>query len=212
MLSSKVGFLSYAQPEGCVRRIITNNMDSSGSSQTSQVSDCVDDFPSRDIPSLIKQLSNADSLVRMEARDILSCIGAPAVPELLKIFPQTNSQLRWQIIKIFDTIQDPSTIPILLQELKDDNAELRWAASNALINLRRELVPPLLEALTHDFDSLWLRQSAHHILRVLKDNGKLTPPEEEVYKALEGIEPAISVPWAAIKALAELKKNKNNLH
>ena len=185
-------------------------MDSSPSSRLGKTTDCVDDFASKDIPTLIKQLSNSDSLIRMEARDILSCIGAPALPELLKILPDANTQLRWQIIKLLDNIKDPSTIPILLHELKDENAELRWAASNALINLRRELILPLLEALTHDFDSLWFRQSAHHILRVLKDNGKLTPAEEEVCKALEGIEPTITVPWAAIKALQELKKNKNN--
>jgi HEAT repeat protein len=193
-----------------MRRSRINQMGSTISSEFNQITDCTDDFPYKDIASLIKQLGNSNSLIRLEAREILSCLGAAALPELLQLMPNANTQLRWQIIKIFDAIQDPATIPLLLQELKDDNAELRWAASNALINMRRDAILPLLEALTHDFDSLWLRQSAHHILHVLRDNGKLTPSEEKVYKALEDIEPAISVPWAAEKAILELRKNKNN--
>lgn len=181
-------------------------MDNKTSSPINPVTDCTDGFQFNDVPSLIKQLSNPDSLMRMEARDRLSCLGASVSSELIKIFPTANAQLRWQIIKIFDAIQDPATISILVQVLEDGNAELRWAASNALINLRREAIPPLLEAITRDFDSLWLRQSAHHILRVLKDNGKLTPAEEKVFEALEGIQATVSVPWAAQKALAELKK------
>jgi len=181
-------------------------MDSRVFSHAPKISDCTENLPHRDIPSLIKQLSNPDSLKRNEAHDILSCIGASAVPELLKALSTKDNKLRWRIIKIFDTIQDPSTIPILMTQLMDDNAEIRWAASNALLNLRRAAISPLLEALTRDFDSIWLRQSAQHILRVLRDNGKLTPEEEQVYKALGDVQPAISVPWAAIKAINALKK------
>jgi len=181
-------------------------MDSRVYSHTTDIANCADDLAHKDIPSLISQLTNPDSLIRNEAHDALSCIGAPAVPELLKALPNADNKLRWQIIKIFDTIQDPTTIPILMKQLMDNNAEIRWAASNALLNLRRVAIPPLLEALTRDFDSVWLRQSAHHILRVLRDNGKLTPEEEQVYKALGDIQSTISVPWAAIKALEALKK------
>ncbi len=181
-------------------------MDSKIFSHTTKFDDCTDNLPRKDIPSLIKELINPDSLIRNEARDALSCIGAPAVPDLLKALPAANMQMRWQIIKIFGTVQDPSTIPMLIKQLMDDNAEIRWAASNALINLRRLSIPPLLEALTRDFASVWLRQSAHHILRVLRDNGKLTPAEEKVYLALGDIQPTISVPWAANKALNELKQ------
>jgi len=179
--------------------------------QTNMNANCSDDLTEKDVPSLVNKLSNPDAFIRTDARDALSCIGPPALPELLNAMANANTQLRWQIIKIFDCIQDPSTIPILMNHLKNESAEIRWAASNALINFRREVIPPLLDGLTHDFGSLWFRQSAHHILRVLSNNGLLTPAERQVYQALDDIEPSVSVPWAAVKALQALHNNKNNL-
>ncbi len=186
-------------------------MDSRVFSKVTELTDCADDLQSKDIPSLIKRLQSPDSIARLKAHDILSCIGAAAIPELLKALSTADVHLRWQIIKVFDSIQDPMTIPILIRQLKHENAEIRWAAANALINHRREIILPLLEALTHNFDSLWFRQSAHHIFHVLHDNGKLLPLEEKVYKALEDITPQVSVPWAAEKALEALQNEQNNL-
>jgi hypothetical protein len=74
------------------------------------------------------------------------------------------------------------TIPILVEQLKDDNAGIRWAASTALVGLRREGLSAIFTALVHDFDSIGFRQSVHHILHVLKDDGELTDAEEKVSK------------------------------
>jgi len=186
-------------------------MNSTIISQINQSIDCIDDFPSKDIPSLIQQLSNPDSLIRMQAREILSCIGKPAVTELVKTLPTADLELRWQIIKVLENIQDPTSVSILVEQLKNHNAGVRWAASTALIGLKRAALPALFEALMRDYDSIWLRQSAHHILHVFKDDGRLTDVEERVYTALEEIEPTASVPWAASKALEALKNKKNNL-
>lgn len=70
-----------------------------------------------------------------------------------------------------DGIQDPAAVHVLVEQLKDDNAGIRWAAADALIALRRDAIHPLLGALLRDFDLLWLRQSAHHILHVMIDAG-----------------------------------------
>jgi len=177
-------------------------------SQYNKITDCTDDLPYKDIPSLIKQLSDTDGFVRMQAREVLTCIGAPAVTELIHTLSTANSQLRWQVIKILDGIQDPAAARVLVEQLKDDNAGVRWAASDALIALRRDAIPPLLETLIRDFDSLWLRQAAHHILHVFKDAGILIEAEEKVFEALEDVEPAMAVPWAAEKALESLRHNK----
>ena len=177
-------------------------------SQYNKTTDCMDDLPYKDIPSLIKQLSDTDGFVRMQAREVLTCIGALAVPELIHTLSTASSQLRWQVIKILDGIQDPAAARVLVEQLKDDNAGVRWAASDALIALRRDAIAPLLETLLHDFDSVWLRQAAHHILHVFKDAGILNDAEEKVFEALEDVEPAMAVPWAAEKALESLRYNK----
>jgi HEAT repeat protein len=186
-------------------------MDNTIISQINQLTDCIDDLPYQDVPSWIKQLSNPNGFYRTQAREVLACLSTAAIPDLLNAIEKADTKLRWEIIKVLELIQDPSTIPVLVAQLKDDNAGVRWAASNALVGLRRGALPALFEALTRDVDSSRLRQSAHHILHVLKDDGTLTEQELNVYKALEDIEPTVSVPWAASRALQSFRYKKNLL-
>jgi HEAT repeat protein len=178
-------------------------------SQINRTTNCMDDFPSTDVQSLIQQLSSADGYTRVQAREALTCIGKPALVELIKTLSIANIQLRWEIIKVLEGISDPNTIPILVAQLKYEHAGVRWAAANALIGMGRESIPALLEALRRDFDSIWLRQSAHHILHVMKDEGRLYDAEETVFEALEGVEPSSAVPWAAERALEALRHKKD---
>ncbi len=180
-------------------------------SQINRTTNCLEDLPNSDTQSLIKQLSSAEGFTRIQAREALTCIGKPALLELLKTLATANIQLRWEIIKVLEGIGDPTTIPVLVGQLKNDHAGVRWAASNALIGMGRESIPALLDALMRDFDSLWLRQSAHHILHVLKDDGRLYDAEEKVFQALEDVEPSASVPWAAERALESLRHKKDSL-
>jgi hypothetical protein len=185
-------------------------MNSQVISKINRTIDCIEDLPHNDAQSLIKQLSSSDGFTRMQAREVLTCIGKSAILELLKTLSTANTQLRWEIIKVLEDISDSTTIPILVEQLKYEHAGVRWAASNALVGMGREAIPALLEALIRDFDSLWLRQSAHHILHVLKDDGILYNTEEKVFDALEGVEPSSAVPWAAERALEALRHKKDN--
>jgi HEAT repeat protein len=180
-------------------------MDNKIVSQINQITDCIGDLPYDDVQSWINQLSSQNGFQRTQAREVLSCIGSPAIPELVSALDRADTQLRWEIIKVLEIIQEPSTIPVLVAQLRDDNAGVRWAASNALLGFRREALPALFQELTHGCDSSWLRQSAHHILHVFKDDGRLTDTEVKVYQALEDVEPSVSVPWAASRALESLK-------
>jgi HEAT repeat protein len=178
-------------------------------SQINRVTDCMEEFPSADTQVLISQLSDPNDNIRMLAREALTCIGGPAIPELLQAINNTDTQLRWEIIKVLENIQNTDTIPVLVEQLKNHHAGVRWAASNALIGFRRSAIPAILEALMKDSDSIWLRQSAHHILHVFKDSGNLTAAEGKVYRALEDVEPGMTVPWAAERALESLRHHKN---
>jgi len=172
------------------------------------ITDCSDEYTINDIPTLIKQLEDPDGFIRMHARHVLICIGKSALPELINALSGPNSQLRWQIIKVLEGIQDTSAARALVECLKDENAGVRWAASDALISLHQAGIPPLLEALMRDIDSIWLRQGAHHILHVIKDAGRLHQAEEKVFEALEDVEPTAAVPWAAEKALEAIRHKK----
>ena len=55
-----------------------------------------------------------------------------------------------------------------------------------------------------DFDSAWLQEGAHHILHVLKNISRLNTPMLKVFRALEGVEPGYTVPWAAKTAWESL--------
>jgi HEAT repeat protein len=175
------------------------------------VTGCADGFSYSDIPSLVKFLGDADGFIRLQARKSLICIGKPAAPALINTLSEADPQIRWQAIKVLEGIGDPDTAPALVHCLQDENAGVRWAASEAMIALQKAAIPTLLEALLHDYDSLWLRQGAHHILHRLKDNGKLNEAEVKVFEALEDVEPTATVPWAAEKAL-EAHGKKNNPH
>ncbi len=181
-------------------------------SEIYKITDCIEDLLYTDIPSLIKQLGNSDGFIRSQARQVFCCIGASAIPELIKTVSIANPQLRWEVIKVLECLQDPTAIPTLVEQLEDDHAGTRWAASNALVGMQRRALPAIFAALVQDFDSIGLRQGAHHILHVFKDDGILSDVEEKVYEALEGIEPGASVPWAAQKALESIKNKKYSPH
>jgi hypothetical protein len=181
-------------------------------SQSNNIKDCLDDLPYDSIPALIQQLKHANNNIRLQVRAVLSCIGKPAIPELVNALEGANAQQRWHIIKTLDSIRDPAAVPALVKQLEVENADVRWAASDALIGLRREAVPALLEVLIHDYDSLPLRQSIHHIFHVFKDRGLLTQAELKVYHALDDIEPTVIVPWVAKSALEDLNTHRNQSH
>jgi hypothetical protein len=178
-------------------------------SQSNNIKDCLDDFPYNNVDELIHQLKYANNNVRIQVRSILSCIGKPAIPDLVIALENADPQQRWNIIKILDSIRDPAAVPALVKQLEVENADVRWAACNALIGLRREALPALLEILSHDYDSLPLRQSIHHIFHVFKDRGLLNKAEIKVYNALDDIEPTVIVPWVAKSALEYLRTHKN---
>ena len=100
-------------------------------SQINKITDCTDDLPNNDIPSLIKQLRHSDGFVRMQAREVLICIAAPAVTDLIHTLSNANSQLRWQVITVLDGIHNPAAVHVLVEQLKDDNAGIRWASADA---------------------------------------------------------------------------------
>lgn len=157
------------------------------------------------IAKLISDLHDADGLKRMRARMALIHIGWEAVPDLIRVVEDETGTARWEAIEALEKIRDPTAAAALVDALHDDDPNIRWAASNALIELDRACLRQVLEALTRDFGSAAFREVTHHILHVLNDRGRLLPKEVDVFQALEGPEPVIQAPWAAEAALRDMR-------
>jgi HEAT repeat protein len=160
------------------------------------------------ISNLIDELHDPDGIKRQKARHDLVLIGRDATPALVEVVLNETGHARWEAIKTLEGLRDPDAAPALVEALMDNQKGTRWAASNALIGLDRAGIRPLLVALTKNYNSVQFREVAHHILHSLKDRNSLLPKEIELFEALESIEPAVKVPWAAEAALEELDSNR----
>jgi HEAT repeat protein len=161
---------------------------------------------SPDIDALITQLDDDSRMTRQRAREALADIGHPAVDPLTKTLlnPKSDERLRWESAKALSEIADPSAAPALIKVLEDDwSFGVRWLAAESLISMADRGLPALLEALIERPESAWLREGAHHVLRILAAEGlhnELAP----VLAALDDIEPVIELPLAARAALTRL--------
>ena len=162
---------------------------------------------SSDIDALIAELDDSSRTTRQSAREALVEIGHPAVDPLIQTLldPKSDERLRWEAAKALSEINDPSAAPALVKVLEEDwSFGVRWLAAEGLISMADRGLPTLLEALIERPESAWLREGAHHILRILAAEGlhnELAP----VLAALDDIEPVIELPLAARTALTRLR-------
>jgi HEAT repeat protein len=160
---------------------------------------------SADIPALIAVLAGNDGLERQRAREALVDIGKPAVGALIEALasPDSNHHMRWEAAKALCDLGDPEAASVLVSALEDEYFGVRWLAAEGLISLGRDGLVPLLATLVRRSDSAALRESAHHVLRML-NQGNLHAQIGPVLAALEDIQPILEVPVAAHAALDAL--------
>jgi HEAT repeat protein len=161
---------------------------------------------SADIPALIATLAGNDGLARQRAREALVDIGKPAVGALIEALaaPDSNHHLRWEAAKALSDLEDPEAASVLVNALEDEDFGVRWLAAEGLISLGQDGLAPLLATLVQRSDSAVLRESAHHVLRML-NKGDLHAQIGPVLAALEDIQPILEVPVAAHAALHALE-------
>jgi len=160
------------------------------------------------INNLIAELGNSSRLQSLKARQRLVEIGEAAVPGLDLVLASGSHHARWEAAKALAEIRSPSSAPALVRALQDEDIGVRWVAMDALIALDQAGLKPLLEALIRDFQSVWLREGAHHIFHTLRRRGHLPKPFINVYEALEGAEPEMKVPWTAERAWEKMLQSR----
>jgi HEAT repeat protein len=159
------------------------------------------------LDSLIGDLKSHHALTRHHARESLVAIGAPAAPSLVTLLADSDTLTRWEAVKTLGEIGGPDVAEALVRAMENDPDEgVRWLAADRLAGLHEEGLAPLLQNLMHHSDSVWLRDSAHHVLRKFSHT-KLAKTVAPVLEALEGIEPAIVVPPVAQAALKVLNEH-----
>lgn len=165
---------------------------------------------------LIKQLGSNDGKTREKARLKLVDIGKEATQPLIKALSDKRNQVRWEAAKALGGIPDPGAIPPLVKALEDEVFDVRWLAAEALIANGLESVGSLLEALVTGAGSLFLRESAHHvitaIMRANERDPDITALLKPVVLALDSTAPRTLVPTTAqntlISWIDSLKINK----
>lgn len=144
-----------------------------------------DFFICYDVELLLLQLQRNDFVERQHARETLGIIGKAVVPDLIDLLVHSDEHVRWEACKTLAKIKDPKAGYALAEALLDDDADVRWVAAKALIALERHAIEPLLQVIKMHFDSVLLREAAHHVLRELKREDILDEKVEAVYDTLD---------------------------
>ena len=153
------------------------------------------------IEELIGELRSKDGVRRERARRSLVKVGKPAVPSLVGLLSDKSDHVRWEACKALGHVKDPAAAGALVNALDDRSMEVRWLAAEGLIALGRKSVIPLLKALEAHFESLFLRQGAHHVLHALQREQMLDASTLAVLDTLRCLGPRAAVAMAAHKAL-----------
>jgi len=162
----------------------------------------------KEIKQSLVELEDDDLHTREMARWKLASIGPEAVPALIQQLKTDNARCRWEAAKLLGTIRNESAAEALVDALVDQSINVHWAASEALINYGESAILPLLEGITRHFNSMRFRQGAYHILHTFERSHTMDPKVKEVLNALRDIEPAVTAPWAAERAIEYLKYKK----
>ncbi len=167
-----------------------------------------DDTGAEAMHDYIESLCDRRAMVRQHARISLVHLGHVAVPVLMQILVDAHSPecKRWEAAKALGEIRDPDAASALVHALEHDRSfGVRWLAADGLVTLGHRGLQPLLEALIERPDSGWLREGAHHVLRILAGRG-LYDLIGDVIEALEEAEPTLTLPLAATASLKKLGK------
>lgn len=123
------------------------------------------------IDALVAVIPSGNGLLRQAARRALVSIGEPALPALAKALHDGDENARWEAAKALGEMAEPAAAEDLVEALEDEAFSVRWLAAEGLIALEYDSLEPLLQALEKKPDSVWLRESTHHVLKTLDQKG-----------------------------------------
>jgi HEAT repeat protein len=160
-----------------------------------------------EIKVLISELGSGDGLIRQKAREHLVEMGHRVTDSLVELLKSQDVTLRWEAAKALSEIADPASAVPLVYTLEDDEYDIRWLAAEGLIAVGHQALPPLLEALIENPESLYLREGTHHVLREIRKSS-LKTAVAPLIRALEGTDAEEKAPVAAYDVLRALHRGQ----
>ena len=127
---------------------------------------------------------------------------ADRVDDLLKMLQSKTPMDRREAAHELGKIKDPRAVSPLIAALKDEEPMVRLDVSGALIEIGKPVVDPLIEAMKHDNDSIFLWNA----IRVLEEVGD--PKAVEPLKEIEQKHPDPSIQQIAKYALEKLQRSQ----
>ncbi len=93
------------------------------------------------------RLGAPDASLREKARQVMLAAGPPALDYLGPSVKHDLAIVRYETVKILCQMDDPLTIPLLIQALSDSKSSIRWMAAEGLVRHGETAVKPLLLAM-----------------------------------------------------------------
>lgn len=117
---------------------------------------------------LLEALKSGDRQVMGAAAEGLQAIGGAAVSAVLPLTGDNDQQLQWHAYKVLSTTDDGSAVPALIAGLESSNSGIRWLAAEGLVKVGRATLRPLLQRLTGEKLSVWLRNGVVHAFNKIR--------------------------------------------
>ncbi|WP_442509488.1 HEAT repeat domain-containing protein [Novipirellula sp. SH528] len=159
-----------------------------------------------EINAAIQQLASDDGVTREKARNALVAAESRDVTEaLIAELVDYRHQVRWEAAKALSQIGDSIAALPLVHAMDDDDHDVAWVAAEGVAEMGEVGLQAVLSGLTRSSRSGSFYKVAHHALKEIRKHGKHRDVVAKVMEALEGVEPRLSAPIAAYRALQVLR-------
>lgn len=125
-----------------------------------------------------------------------------SVTQALQILNDTSQDVyvREKALHVLAGHPTPANLARLVQALEDPKASVRWVAADVLAHLGDIALPPLLNKLVDEHNSVWLREGAYHVCSH-SSSPVVHEQTQELQEALRGPAAEVATTDAACKLL-----------
>jgi hypothetical protein len=157
------------------------------------------------VPALLSALRTADEQLSSQVFSSLVRLGNVAVPGLIDASNSNSAWMRWHAARALGDISDRRALPVLVQDLLDNDHSVAWMGAKGLVHFGRQSLGPLLRLLMSNETTPWLVETATYVLNsLMQRDSRLKEYLEPVVQYMHGVAYRVGTPTIAQKALLQL--------